>query len=334
MKNKLIFTTAVLLLCGCYQNNNTRYTNTNNDMVTSESYVPENHFYEFPEYGFSINSPCVLEDSPQKSSKDLVNIGGFINMGDKQNFSFYQLMVNEMPNKSESEFFDFLQSHPGSMKNLKPITIGKYHGLEGDAITQGVNQKGLFLVKNHVIITLTVISPINLQQKYDDFKNSLTFVEDGISEDKFSDNNNSESTSYHSKLLDGLIDEYGNCVNVKFSDANKRAISQKFVQFREEDNRGLTITVYEKKEPNAILAYVHKNNIVSYVGIGFNSKPLMYSIFEELRNNIEYVGRSYYPPQGHDTVFPTYKYNGYYFQKFEDPRGGMIIISKTLDLAE
>ena len=92
--------------------------------------------------------------------------------------------------------------------------------------------------------------------------------------------------------------------------------------------------LFENSERNTIVGYIHKNNIVSFVGIGFNSKTAMNAIFAELRTKVEYVGRSYYPLKVPRIEYPTYKYDGYFFQKFESEQGSMVIISKSVEMAD
>ena len=102
----------------------------------------------------------------------------------------------------------------------------------------------------------------------------------------------------------------------------------------EQQNNGYTAILFENSERNTIVGYIHKNNIVSFVGIGFNSKTAMNAIFAELRTKVEYVGRSYYPLQVPKIEYPTYKYDGYYFQKYDNEQGAMVIISKSVEMAD
>lgn len=335
---QITYLIVILLLCACQPNRNTNYRQAYaNSQVSDGQYsMPEPHTYDFPEYGFSITAPCVFEDAPaQTRDKNLVNVGGFVNKGDRQNFTFYQLIVTEIRNKTEAEVLEFMKNRQGGMNNFRQTKINGYNSIEGDAVTQGVNTKGAFIIKSPYLIALTVISPINLEQKYDDFKNSFKNIGETSSliEDEQTVQTN-DATNSHAQLLDELIEKFGRNVGRKFSDAKKSAEHEQLTQFMEQQCNGYTATLFENSIPNIIVGIVHKKNIVQFVGIGFNSKPAMNAIFAELRTKAEYVGRSFYPLQEPKIEYPTYKYNGYFFQKYETNQGSMVIISKSVEMAD
>ena len=336
MKHILLLISILLLIVqiSCVPNNNYRNGGSNYKSETQTS-VPETHNYDFPEYGFSISAPCVFEDAPAQSrGKDLVNVGGFVNKGNRQNFTFYQLIVTEIRNKTEAEVLAFLKDRQGGMTNIKQTKIGGYNALEGDAVTQGVNTKGTFIIKTPYLIALTVISPVNLEQKYNDYKNSFTTIgESTVAPEPNLNTETDKKSDNRSQILDELIEKFGCNVGRNISEAKKSAGKENLVQFMEQQNNGYTATLFENSGHNTIVGYIHKKNIVSFIGIGFNSKTAMNAIFAELRTKVEYVGRSYYPLQVPKIEYPTYKYDGYYFQKYESEQGAMVIISKSVEMA-
>ena len=338
MKHISLLISILLLIVqmSCTPNNNYRNSGSNYNSEAQIS-APEPHTYDFPEYGFSLSAPCVFEEAPaQTKGKNLVSVGGFVNKGNRQNFTFYQLIVTETHNKTEADVLDFIKNRQGGLNNLKQTKIGGYNAIEGDAITQGVNTKGAFIIKTPYLIALTVISPVNLEQKYNDYKNSFKTVGEppSISEDEVETNKKSDETSNRCFLLDELIEKFGCNVGRNISVAKKAAEKENLVQFMEQQNNGYTAILFENSERNTIVEYIHKNNIVSFVGIGFNSKTAMNAIFAELRTKVEYVGRSYYPLQVPKIEYPTYKYDGYYFQKYDNEQGAMVIISKSVEMAD
>ena len=199
MKHISLLISILLLIVqmSCTPNNNYRNSGSNYNSEAQIS-APEPHTYDFPEYGFSLSAPCVFEEAPaQTKGKNLVSVGGFVNKGNRQNFTFYQLIVTETHNKTEADVLDFIKNRQGGLNNLKQTKIGGYNAIEGDAITQGVNTKGAFIIKTPYLIALTVISPVNLEQKYNDYKNSFKTVGEpsSISEDEVETNKKSDETS-------------------------------------------------------------------------------------------------------------------------------------------
>lgn len=338
MKHISLLISILLLIVqlSCTPNNYRNSCNTNYNSEASQTAAPELRTYNYPEYGFSISAPCEFEDAPaQTKGKNLVSVGGFVNKGNRQNFTFYQMMVTEIRNKTEAEVWDFLKNRQGGLNNVKQTKINGYNAIEGDAVTQGVNTKGAFIIKAPYLIALTVIAPENLEQKYNDYRNSFKTVgEPANSEDKIQTTENTDKTSSRCVLLDELIEKFGCNVGRNVSVAKKSVEKENLVQFMEQTNNGYTATLFENNGRNTIVAFVSKNQIVSFVGIGFNSKPAMNAIFAELRTKVEYVGRSYYPLQVPKIEYPTYKYDGYYFQKFESEQGAMVIISKSVEMAD
>ena len=337
MKHSLLLISILLLIVqiSCTPSNNYRNGGSNYTLEAQTSAQEEPHTYDFAEYGFSVSAPCVFEDAPaQNKGKDLVNVGGFVNKGNRQNFTFYQLIVTEIRNRTEAEVLAFLKDRKGGLYNMKQTKIGGYNALEGDAVTQGVDTKGAFIIKTPYLIALTVISPVNLEQKYNDYKNSFTTIgESTVAPEPNLNTETDKKSDNRSQILDELIEKFGCNVGHNILDAKKSAKKENLTQFMEQQNNGYTATLFENGGHNTIVGYIHKKNIVSFIGIGFNSKTAMNAIFAELRTKVEYVGRSYYPLQVPKIEYPTYKYDGYYFQKFESEQGAMVIISKSVEMA-
>ncbi len=138
----------------------------------------------FPEYGFSINAPCVMKDvSAHSSGNFLINYGGVTDENNPEKMAAYQLIVIRVPvgyrDFSKEEYGRMvdkaLRSQAQKFKSFKPIRFGyeEYPGYVCETNHNGYGQKGVYFAKENYIIALTVISNNNLNAKFNKFTNGF-----------------------------------------------------------------------------------------------------------------------------------------------------------------
>lgn len=138
----------------------------------------------FPQYGFSITSPCKLSDVSAKSNGNfLVNYAGTENENDKAKFAFYQIMAFRLPagalDYSQSQlneiFKSFMENNMLKGASHKSIRFGYegYVGYEVLTSANGYKQKGVFFLMGTYVIGLTVISNYNLDARFNKFTNGF-----------------------------------------------------------------------------------------------------------------------------------------------------------------
>lgn len=144
---------------------------------------------EFPEFGFSITTPCPLNDvSSQSSGNFEANFGGISNQEDRENMAAYQVIVSKLPigykDLSTIELENFIDKtiseRMENFKNVKRISFSDdgYLGYVGDAESNGLKQRGVIFSKGRYIIALTVLSNSNLVEKFNKFTNGFRVLSD------------------------------------------------------------------------------------------------------------------------------------------------------------
>ena len=138
----------------------------------------------FPEYGFSVNAPCVMKDvSAHSSGNFLINYGGVTDENNPEKMAAYQLIVIRVPvgyrdlSKEEYERMvdKALRLQAQRFKTFKPVRFGyeEYPGYVCETSHNGYGQKGVYFAKENYIIALTVISNNNLNAKFNKFTNGF-----------------------------------------------------------------------------------------------------------------------------------------------------------------
>ena len=154
--------------------------------------VAEENYLEFPQYGFSIETPCELKDVSSQASGDfLLNYGGITDGNDPERMAAYQLIVSkvpvgyrDLPRKTYEQMVDgLLRVQAQKFKSSKAIKFGyeEYPGYAVETTKDEYEQKGVIFVKDNLVIALTVISNDNLEAKFNKFTNGFKTL---ITEDK------------------------------------------------------------------------------------------------------------------------------------------------------
>ncbi len=185
--------------------------------TVKKPFIQEKKFVkEFPEHGFSIETPCPLKDVSEQSDGDfLVNYAGTTNENDEKKFAFYQVMVTRLPvgynNLSASErekMIDrLLEEATYKSESAKPIRFSydNYKGYEMTSHHNGYKQKGVIFSKENLFICLTVISNDRLDEKFNKFTNGFKTIQ------TIKSNNNTIETEKSSGITNSLV--YGYKIN-------------------------------------------------------------------------------------------------------------------------
>ena len=178
---------AVMLLSnvGCTTRNNKRTEETFSDFHSTNNVVQEESYVkEFPDLGFSIETPCPLKDVSEQSDGDfLVNYAGTTDENDDKKFAFYQVMATRLPvgykdlsdEELDNMIDNLLKEATAKSESSKPIRFGyeNYKGYEMTSHHNGYKQKGVIFSKENLFICLTVISNDRLDEKFNKFTNGF-----------------------------------------------------------------------------------------------------------------------------------------------------------------
>ncbi len=157
---------------------------------TNEITVPNSkkeYTKTFKEFGFSIKTPCVLEDVSSQANGDFeANYGGIINPDDPDNVTAYQIVVIKIPigieDYTESEKKDLIDQQLSmrmvNFSNVKRVLFSdnEYIGYVGDTHHNGLKQRGVMFNKDRYIIALTVMTNSDLDLKFNEFTNSFKVI--------------------------------------------------------------------------------------------------------------------------------------------------------------
>lgn len=167
-----------LLVVSC--NNQNPQTN----VTTSKT---ANYTQNFDGLGFSITTPCELEDVSARASGDfIINYGGVKNPNDRANMAAYQVIVTNLPvgykdlTKAQLEVFvdKALKNAVLGLTNVKKIYFSDegYPGYIGYSNHNGLKQKGVMFFKEPNIIALTLMTNNNLEEKFNKFTNGFKTI--------------------------------------------------------------------------------------------------------------------------------------------------------------
>lgn len=221
-------------------NNNQPYSDNNiedssNENVGNEntshnrdaSYYKEKGYQLFSEFGFAIKAPKQLTDISKQAQGDFtLNYAVMVNENNPSETAYYQLIIIKLPvGYKENPYIikEKLLSMVENADNYKKVKVG-YEGYDG-YITEykhnGYTGKGEMFYKDEYIFGLTVISNDNLEEKFNQFTNSLKF---------FNKISRKESEGKATDLLLAAAEAKGfkkgvieNCINNKWSDFKDRA---------------------------------------------------------------------------------------------------------------
>ncbi len=169
-------------LCGCGQKINTNVLATDNTGKTSA--VEDNSHLDFPQYGFSIDAPCLMEDvSSQSSGNFLINYGGITDGDSPEKMAAYQLVVNKTPIKYsdlpkeeyEKAVDEALKSQANRFTSFKAVKFSDdaLPGYICETTHNGYGQKGVLFSLDNYIIAMTVITNNDLESKFKKFTNGF-----------------------------------------------------------------------------------------------------------------------------------------------------------------
>lgn len=243
MKNKQLACIFILIgtLVSCQinapnnqSNSDNKIENSSNEDVENEntshdrdaSYYKEKGYQLFSEFGFAIKVPSQLKDISKQAQGDFtLNYAVAVNEDNPNETAFYQLIMiklpvgyRENPDKIKEKLFNMVEN----ADNYKKIKVG-YEGYDG-YITEykhnGYTGKGEMFHKDEYIFGLTVISNDNLEERFNQFTNSLKF---------FNKKSSKESEGKSTDLLLEAAEAKGfkkgiieNCINNKWSDFKDR----------------------------------------------------------------------------------------------------------------
>ena len=182
---KQLILVIMVCLCGLsssYENRITPERNNHTDQKVAG--LKQDYTKSFPQYGFSITAPCVLEDvSSQSSGNFLLNLGGITDGNDPAKMAAYQLALirvpvgyRDLPKEEYERMMDnYLKSLGRAFKYWNHIRFGYegYNGYVGETTKNGYRQKGVMFIKDNLVIALTVITNNNLEQKFNKFTNGF-----------------------------------------------------------------------------------------------------------------------------------------------------------------
>lgn len=139
----------------------------------------------FKEYGFSITSPCVLEDEKSHGLGNDAYFAGTELSDDPENAIGYQVVVKEVPKGFKDLSEVELNAMMDQMKNSGFVNVekvlfsdNKYPGFIGDKNQDGSVHRGVMFNKDKYIISLIVSADSSvLDQKFNDFTNSFTVID-------------------------------------------------------------------------------------------------------------------------------------------------------------
>ena len=187
------FFLCLLLLCANCLTSPSNETKTENVSVpeteqTSRVETNKEFTKTFKEFGFSIKTPCVLEDvSSQVNGDFAANFGGVDNQDDSENMTAYQVAVIKIPigieDYSEAEKNEFideqLSNRMASFSSVKRVLFSdnEYIGYVGDTHHNGLKQRGVMFNKDRYIIGLTVMTNSDLDRKFNKFTNSFKVLD-------------------------------------------------------------------------------------------------------------------------------------------------------------
>lgn len=189
MKYLKMFTILVTMMLTACDNPSSTYTQGQAATSThSQTAKEEKVFnYDYPQYGFSITSPCVLQNVGARSSDNfLLNLGGTIDENNPDKFAAYQVIVTRLPigykdydketlYKMEIDYLNSITKHFEKRKKIR-FSYDELPGYELYSYHNGLQQKGVMFCYNNYCICLTVMSNDNLEQKYNKFTNGFKLL--------------------------------------------------------------------------------------------------------------------------------------------------------------
>lgn len=139
---------------------------------------------DFRRFGFTLKTPCKLEDVSSYSKGDfLVNYGGVLYPNDHKKMVAYQLIVSRLPvgyrnltkKQLENKVDEIILASMSNMKNVKSVSFGYegYPGYVGETTHNGLAQKGVIFLKDNYTIALTVMTNDSIEAKFNAYTNGF-----------------------------------------------------------------------------------------------------------------------------------------------------------------
>lgn len=144
----------------------------------------------FEEYGFSITTPCVLEDAlsgvrdlVQGSNIDACHVG-IENPDDSVNTAAYQVTVIKLPtslkDEQKTEFIKNIENvRLAGFTNVEKVEFSdnKYPGFVGDIDKNGCKNRVVLFIKDKQVIELMVSTNTGLDEKFKSFTDSFKVID-------------------------------------------------------------------------------------------------------------------------------------------------------------
>lgn len=211
VKSTMLLIITIFVLMACLQTNKS-----NTEMVAVQNEQTE-YTETFESVGFSITTPCKLQEvSTNSSGNFLINYGGIENPENKQRMAFYQVIVNRLPSGNQSlsktqldKFLDkALLNAISNLSDVEKVKFGYegYPAYVGYATHNGLRQKGIMFVKDNYIIGLTLMTNDNLETRFNKFTNGFKTS----SNKTLKPNIDSQTTDNKNKTYTNLPQVYSN----------------------------------------------------------------------------------------------------------------------------
>lgn len=170
---KTIFLCLLLLCVSCM---------TNPDKGTVQEATSDGFTKTFKEYGFSVTSPCALEEE-QVQGEIEADFLGIENPDDSVNATAYQVVVHKIPSRfedfSEAQLNEYMdQMKASGLTNVEKVLFSdKYIGFVGDKYQNGAMNRMVMFNKGDYLITLMVGANTDLENKFKNFTDSFKAID-------------------------------------------------------------------------------------------------------------------------------------------------------------
>ena len=172
---KVIYLCLLLICVGCV---------TSTSKATTQESTSEGFTKVFNEYGFSVTTPCVLEEGTFLAQRHVgenieADYYGIDHPDDTVNTTGYQVVVHKVPKncfEDEAKQNEYMEQMKASgVTNVEKVIFSdnKYIGFVGDKYQNGTMSRMVMFNKGDNLITLMVSANKDLDQKFKTFTDSF-----------------------------------------------------------------------------------------------------------------------------------------------------------------
>lgn len=179
----LVYLSIIILFTQCVVENKRENTNLKTESIIDENiYNKELKHQIFPKYQFAIKTPLILEDiSSQSKNQFALQYGVVEYPNDNSKSTAYQLIVHVPPNYNFETQSSFKHSMLNSNNELKWIqtTIGEQNieAYISSFVQNGVSAKSILIFREEYILTINVMSNLDLESKYQFVADNFLFTD-------------------------------------------------------------------------------------------------------------------------------------------------------------